>query len=54
MGWQDAYLHAASEYPGHDPQKLLEMLKSLERVEFNEVNQVFTWIVSATLSYLVH
>ncbi|ORX40493.1 hypothetical protein BD324DRAFT_611003 [Kockovaella imperatae] len=50
LGYQDAYFHAQAEFPSHDPVKVLEMLKRLERVIFNDVNQVFSYNPELTLA----
>lgn len=46
MGWQDAWFHVENEHPGHDVGQVLNILKRLEKIEFNEVNNVFSYIVS--------
>lgn len=39
-------MHVEDKSPGVDPNQVLEMLKGLDRVKFNEHNQVFTYEVS--------
>ncbi|KAL7424014.1 hypothetical protein Q5752_001599 [Cryptotrichosporon argae] len=43
LGWQDAWFHVADRNPGMDVNKVLDMLKTQERVSFNETNRVFTY-----------
>ena len=45
MGYQDAWFHVEMEHPGHDPERVLSILKGLEKIEFNEINQVFSYVV---------
>jgi len=40
-----AYIHLQEESPGIDPRKALEFLKQQPRIEFNELNEVFTYVV---------
>lgn len=46
MNSQTAYFHVQVSSPSHDAREVLELLKAQERVVFNEVNEVFTYIVS--------
>jgi hypothetical protein len=46
LGYQDAWFHVEMEHPGHDPERVLAILKGLDKVEFNEINQVFSYVVS--------
>lgn len=45
MNWQTAYFHVQESSPSLDPRDVVELLKVQERVEFNAVNEVFTYIV---------
>lgn len=45
LPWSDAFFHVQEKSPGVDPDAVLEMLKKMDRVKFNEVNQVFTYEV---------
>ncbi|WVO18622.1 hypothetical protein L204_106341 [Cryptococcus depauperatus] len=49
MGWEDAFFRVQDTNPGSDPTEALEILKGLERVEFNKINRVFTYIPELTL-----
>ncbi|KAK1922289.1 hypothetical protein DB88DRAFT_497772 [Papiliotrema laurentii] len=44
LGYQDAWFHVEMEHPGHDPERVLAILKGLDKVEFNEINQVFSYV----------
>ena len=46
LGWQDAFFYSQAEFPAHEPARVLDILKRLPRVMFNEVNEVFSWDVS--------
>ena len=46
MNSQTAYFHVQESSPNLDPREVVELLKAQERVEFNVVNEVFTYIVS--------
>lgn len=50
MNWGDAFFYIQEACPGMEPGSVLEMLKGLERVRFNEANQVFEYIVSAIVA----
>lgn len=45
IGWEDAFFWIQDTSPGSDPTEALEIFKTLERVEFNKINRVFTYIV---------
>lgn len=45
IGWEDAFFWIQDTSPGSDPTEALEIFKALERVEFNKINRVFTYIV---------
>jgi hypothetical protein len=45
MNWHMAFIHLQEESPGIDPRKALEFLKQQPRIEFNELNEVFTYVV---------
>ncbi|TYJ53871.1 hypothetical protein B9479_005492 [Cryptococcus floricola] len=49
MRYEDAYFRVQENSPGTDPTKALEILKGLERIEFNAGNQVFSYIPELTL-----
>jgi hypothetical protein len=46
MDFRTAFYHIEEVSPGTDPNLVLEILKAQERVEYNESNQVFTYVVS--------
>lgn len=46
LPWSDAFFHVEDKSPGVDATVVLEMLKKMERVKYNDVNQVFTYEVS--------
>lgn len=54
IGWEDAFFWIQDTSPGSDPTEALEIFKTLERVEFNKINRVFTYIVrvNPTLRHL--
>jgi hypothetical protein len=41
-----AFFHVQTQHPAHDPAAVLDFLRNHERVQYNETNQVYTWIVS--------
>jgi len=46
MNYHDAYIHTQEASPLVDVVKALEFLKQQPRVEFNQLNEVFTYVVS--------
>jgi hypothetical protein len=46
MNYHTAYIHLQEDSPLVDPRKALEFLKQQPRIEFNELNEVFTYVVS--------
>ncbi|RSH91541.1 hypothetical protein EHS25_009840 [Saitozyma podzolica] len=50
MNWGDAFFYIQEACPGMEPGSVLEMLKGLERVRFNEANQVFEYIPELTIT----
>ncbi|ADV24471.1 transcription initiation factor TFIIE subunit beta [Cryptococcus gattii E566] len=50
IGWEDAFFWIQDTSPGSDPTEALEIFKTLERVEFNKINRVFTYIPELTLT----
>jgi hypothetical protein len=50
MNYHDAYIHTQEASPLVDVVKALEFLKQQPRVEFNQLNEVFTYVVSIVSS----
>lgn len=46
MNYHDAYIHIQEASPLVDARKVLEFLKLQPRIEFNQLNEVFTYVVS--------
>lgn len=46
MNSHDAYIHIQDANPSVDVKKALEFLKQQKNVEFNPLNEVFTFVVS--------
>jgi hypothetical protein len=44
MNYHDAYIHIQEASPLVDASKVLQILKP--RIEFNQINEVFTYVVS--------
>jgi hypothetical protein len=49
MNYHDAYIRVQEASPLVDVRKVLEFLKQQPRIEFNQINEVFTYVVSPTL-----
>jgi hypothetical protein len=45
LPWGEAYFHVEDKNPSVDAHQVLEKLKTMERVKYNEINQVFTYEV---------
>jgi len=46
MNYHDAYIHIQEASPLVDASKVLQILKQQPRIEFNQINEVFTYVVS--------
>jgi hypothetical protein len=46
MNYHDAYIHIQEASPLVDASKVLQILKQQPRIEFNQINEVFTFVVS--------
>jgi hypothetical protein len=49
MNYHDAYIHIQEASPLVDARKVLEFLKQQPRIEFNPLNEVFTYVVRLVL-----
>jgi len=45
MNYHDAYIHTQEASPLVDASKVLQILKQQPRIEFNQINEVFTYVV---------
>jgi len=45
MNYHDAYIHIQEASPLVDASKVLQILKQQPRIEFNQINEVFTYVV---------
>jgi len=50
IGWDDAWFQVQQDHPAHKPDAILEVLRKMEKVDFNPKNRVFTYIVRLTTS----
>jgi hypothetical protein len=46
MNYHDAYIHIQEASPLVDASKVLQILKQQPRITFNQLNEVFTYVVS--------
>lgn len=46
MNYHDAYIHITDASPSIDGAKALEFLKQQKNIAFNQLNEVFTYVVS--------
>jgi hypothetical protein len=49
IGWDDAWFQVQQDHPAHRPDAILDVLRKMEKVDFNPKNRVFTYIVSAAI-----
>lgn len=51
MNYHDAFIHIQDASPHVDVRKALEFLKAQKNIEFNQLNEVFTFVVSRNLKW---
>jgi len=51
MNYNDAYIHIQEASPMVDASKVLEFLKQQPRIEFNQLNEVFTYVVGIVTGF---
>jgi len=51
MNYHDAYIHIQEASPMVDASKVLEFLKQQPRIEYNQLNEVFTYVVGIVTGF---